>query len=96
MANGMAQSSEIISAIKSISSKDMATSAIAVSQLSESEREDLLARLKKIDSEALKKEKSEAKKSADGDKAARTARFLANLEVRVNNIRNEKVFVKTR
>uniref|UniRef100_A0A1I8H9A9 Sigma70_r4 domain-containing protein n=1 Tax=Macrostomum lignano TaxID=282301 RepID=A0A1I8H9A9_9PLAT len=87
---------KIINAIKSISSKDTASTAIAIAAISEEEQTSLFEVLRKVDQASATKERTEDAKRSENNKERREARFMARLKESLNNIRNEKFTVRTR
>ena len=84
---------EIVRVIKSISSKDEATTGQAIGAIAESEKNTLVETLHRIDNAALKKEKN-TKKSEE--KASEEGRFLGRLVEKINSVHQETVLVRTR
>uniref|UniRef100_A0A1I8JFA9 Uncharacterized protein n=1 Tax=Macrostomum lignano TaxID=282301 RepID=A0A1I8JFA9_9PLAT len=90
------QPTKIIDTIKSISSKDIASTAVAITAINEEEQASLFECLQKIDRESLKKEKSDEAKRSSNDKERREARFIARLKESLKKIKNEQIDIKTR
>uniref|UniRef100_A0A1I8FQV7 Pinin_SDK_N domain-containing protein n=1 Tax=Macrostomum lignano TaxID=282301 RepID=A0A1I8FQV7_9PLAT len=90
--------SKILSLIKSISSKDPSSTAIAISNVEDKEKAPLLKVLEQIDKSSEKKEKTANGRNLDIEKERREVRFIARLKEKMNSIhdRNEEIVIKTR
>uniref|UniRef100_A0A1I8FXA3 DUF4200 domain-containing protein n=1 Tax=Macrostomum lignano TaxID=282301 RepID=A0A1I8FXA3_9PLAT len=87
--------SKIVASIKSISAKDQASSAVAISRMPPAEQDLLLKQLVKIESESEEREKKEKKKEAT-DKSQRESRFIGRLIEKMRQVENERYTIKTR
>uniref|UniRef100_A0A1I8IZ36 Endonuclease-reverse transcriptase n=1 Tax=Macrostomum lignano TaxID=282301 RepID=A0A1I8IZ36_9PLAT len=88
------QPTKIIDTIKSISSKDTASTAVVIAAINEEEQASLFECLQKTDRESLKKEKSDESKRSSNYKERREARFIARLKESLKKLKMSRLTLR--